>query len=385
MNFSWRRAKSVAYKEYKHILRDPFTLAVTLILPMIFVGMFGFVIDLDYKHMRVAVRDNDQTSVSRRFLQEMASSGYFDLSPVHTPAAADRALEQNASPALLVIKRGFGRNIRAANPEKPAQVQLLADGTDNVQASIMGSYMQGVVQKANAVFMRDNPELAGGAEGAARLAGGQIRSRFLFNPELNSRWFIVPALSTIIIGFLAIVLTALTVAKEWENGSMELLLSTPVRPSEIVLGKLVPYFVLTFLDVLVVFVLAVYVFRIPFLGSFLFYMAACWVYITGALALGLVISVVTRQQQAAIQFAFAVGLLPSFIFSGFIFPIENMPAFFQYFTALFPQRWFLLISRTVFLSDAAPATLAAAFGTIGLFAAAMILLAVHKFKTDVEP
>lgn len=380
MTFSWRRARSVALKEYKHILRDPFTLLVTLVLPLVFVGFFGFVIDLDYKHMRVYVRDNDQTSVSRRFLQEAASSGYFDLHPVHGQFQLDQALERNDSPALLVIRPGFGRHIRAGDAENPGEVQLLADGTDNVQASIMGSYMQGVVQKANAVFARDNPALADAAG-----AGDQIRSRFLFNPELNSRWFIVPALSTIIIGFLAIVLTALTVAKEWENGSMELLLSTPVRPSEIVLGKLVPYFLLTFFDVLVVFVLAIYVFKIPFLGSFLFYMASCWVYITGALTLGLVISVVTRQQQAAIQFAFAVGLLPSFIFSGFIFPIENMPAFFQYFTALFPQRWFLLISRTVFLSDAAPATLATALAAIGVFAGAMILLAVHKFKTDVEP
>ncbi len=381
MMFSWRRARSVAYKEYKHILRDPFTLIVTLVLPLVFVGMFGFVIDLDYKHMRVYVRDNDQTSVSRRFLQEVASSGYFNLTPVHGQFQLDQALQRNDSPALMVIRSGFGRRVRAANPGEPGQIQLLADGTDNVQASIMGTYLQGAVQKANAVFARDNPELAD----AAAQAGEQVRSRFLFNPELNSRWFIVPALSTIIIGFLAIVLTALTVAKEWENGSMELLLSTPVRPAEIVLGKLVPYFLLTFFDVLVVFVLAVYVFRIPFLGSFIFYMAACWVYITGALALGLVISVVTRQQQAAIQFAFAVGLLPSFIFSGFIFPIENMPLFFRYFTALFPQRWFLLISRTVFLSDAAPATLATAFGAIVLFAAAMIVLAVQKFKTDVEP
>ena len=381
MKLSLRRVRSVAYKEYKHILRDPFTLIVALVLPLVFVGMFGFVIDLDYKHMRVFVRDNDQTSVSRRFLQEVASSGYFDLTPVHGQLQADKALGRNDSPALMIIRSGFGKNVRAGDPAKPGQVQLLADGTDNVQAGIMGTYMQGVLQKANAVFMRANAESAGAAQAPASL----IRSRFLFNPELNSRWFIVPALSTIIIGLLAIVLTALTVAKEWENGSMELLLSTPVRPAEIVLGKLIPYFLLTFVDILIVFALAIYVFHIPFLGSFLLYMLACGVYITGALALGLVISVVTRQQQAAIQFAFAVGLLPSFIFSGFMFPIENMPVFFQYFTALFPQRWFLLISRTVFLSDAAPVTLAAAFAGIGLFAAVMIVLAVKKFKTDVEP
>ena len=378
MNFSWRRARSIAYKEYKHIRRDPFTLAVTLILPLLFVGLFGFVIDLDYKNLRVYVRDNDQTSVSRRFLQEVASSGYFKLLPVHGQLELERALMQNDSPALMIIRQGFGRNIRNA---QPGQVQLLADGTDNVQAGIMGTYIQGALQQAAAIFAKENLDISS----LSAPAGERIRSRFLFNPELNSRWFIVPALSTIIIGFLAIVLTALTVAKEWENGSMELLLSTPVRPAEIVLGKLMPYFLLTFVDVLVVFVLALYVFRIPFLGSFALYMTACGVYITGALALGLLISVVTRQQQAAIQFAFAAGLLPSFIFSGFIFPIENMPLFFQYFTALFPQRWFLLISRTVFLSDAAPAVLGGALLAIVAFAAVMILLAVHKFKTDVEP
>lgn len=375
MRLFLRRVRSVAAKEYKHILRDPFTLVVALVLPLIFVGMFGFVIDLDYKHMRLYVRDNDQTSVSRRFLQEVSSSGYFDQTPLHGPAQADEALQKNNTPAVLIIKPGFGRHVKAGDISEPGQAQLLTDGTDNVQASIIQIYMRGIIEATNALFL---PE---GGEGAS----ARIRTRFLFNPELSSRWFIVPALSTVIIGLLAIMLTALTVAKEWENGSMELLLSTPVRPAEIVLGKLIPYFLLALFDVLVVFVLALTVFRIPFEGSFLLYMLACAIYVTGALALGLVISVVTRQQQAAIQFAFAVGLLPSFIFSGFIFPIENMPLFFRWFTALFPQRWFLLISRTLFLSEAGFSPLAPAFWGIGLFAVFMIILAVFKFKTDVEP
>ncbi len=375
MKLFFRRVFSVAAKEYKHILRDPFTLVVALVLPLVFVGMFGFVIDLDYKHMRLYVRDNDQTSVSRRFLQEVSSSGYFDQTPLHSPSLADAALQKNNTPAVLIIKPGFGRHVKTGDPSSPGRLQLLTDGTDNVQASIIQIYMRGIVEATTALFAGED----------APAASSRIRTRFLFNPELSSRWFIVPALSTVIIGLLAIMLTALTVAKEWENGSMELLLSTPVRPAEIILGKLIPYFLLSLFDVLVVFVLALTVFRIPFEGSFLLYMAACAIYVTGALALGLVISVVTRQQQAAIQFAFAVGLLPSFIFSGFIFPIENMPLFFQYFTALFPQRWFLLISRTLFLSDAGLAPLAPAFWGIGLFAVGMITLAVFKFKTDVEP
>lgn len=382
MKLFLRRVISIASKEAKHIRRDPFTLSVALVLPLVFVGFFGFVIDLDYKHMPLLVRDNDQTSYSRRLLQEASSSGYFDLKPIHSPARADEKVLKNDTKALLIIEPGFGKRVAKAAPARPAKIQLLVDGTDNAQAAILTNYMQGVVQAAQNYFLKQNPL---SADAAGQDASARIRTRFLFNPELNSRWFIVPALSTIIIGFLAIILTALTVAKEWENGSMELLLSTPARPVEIVLGKLLPYFALTFFDVLLVFVLALLVFQIPFAGSFALYLAACAVYITGALALGLLISVLTRQQQAAIQFGFAVGLLPSFIFSGFIFPIENMPAFFRGLTMVFPQRWFLSISRSLFLSDAGLAALAVPFAGIVIFAGAMIFLAVKNFKTDVEP
>ncbi|WP_424244341.1 ABC-2 type transport system permease protein [Elusimicrobium posterum] len=379
-----RRVRSIAFKEYKHILRDPFTLAVALVLPLVFVGFFGFVIDLDYKDMRVAVRDNDQSPVSRKFLYEISSSGYFRLEPVHTNTQAETYINRNDSPAVMIIKKDFGKNILRADPSKPANVQLMLDGSDNAKAGITLSYMTLAVQKANSVFIKDNPELS---EVAAEMPdfSSIVRSRFLFNPELNSHWFIVPALNTIIIGFLAIILTALTVAKEWENGSMELLLSTPVSPSEIILGKLIPYFILTLFDILLVFVLALLVFKIPFLGSFILFMAACCIFIIGSLALGLMISVATRVQQTAIQFAFAVGLLPSFIFSGFIFPIENMPLFFRWFTALFPQRWFLSISRSLFLSESAVEAVALPFTAITIFAAFMILVAIKNFKTDVEP
>lgn len=375
---SFRRVISIAVKEYKHILRDPFTLGVALALPMVFVVFFGFVIDLDYKHINVAVRDNDQTAASRRFLQGISAAGYFNLLPMHGELAAQAALERNDSPAVLIIKKGFGANITRGDFTRPAQIQLMLDGSDNAKGAIALGYMTSAVQKINADFLK-----AAGID--APNAADLIRTRFLFNPELNSRWFIVPALNTIIIGFLAIVLTALTVAKEWENGSMELLLSTPVQPGEIVLGKLIPYFTLTLFDVLIVFVLALTVFKIPFLGSFVLFMLACCIYITGALALGLVISVLTRNQQAAIQFAFAVGLLPSFIFSGFIFPIENMPLFFRVFTMLFPQRWFLSLSRGMFLSEASFAALSGPFLGITLFACFMVFAAVKKFKTDVEP
>ena len=381
MSIFLRRVRSIALKEYKHILRDPFTLAVALLLPLLFVLFFGFIIDLDYKHIPLVVRDNDQSPLSRGFLRQLSAAGYFDFTPAHGMLAAQAALGRNDTAGVLIIKKDFGKNIIKGDFANPARAQLLLDGSDNTKAAMAQAYMTGALLKINADFMR-----AYHAPGpAAANPGGLVRTRFLFNPELNSRWFIVPALNTVIIGFLAIVLTALTVAREWENGSMELLLSTPVSAAEIVLGKLIPYFTLALFDVLVVFVLALYVFAVPFLGSFILFAFACCVYITGALALGLVISVITRNQQAAIQFAFAVGLLPSFIFSGFIFPVENMPLFFRVFTGLFPQRWFLSLSRSMFLSEASFAALGGPLAGIIIFACVMVFAAVKKFKTDVEP
>jgi len=368
----FRSVYAIAMKEYKHILRDPFTLAVTLALPMIFVLFFGFIIDLDYKHIPLNFQDNDKSKFSRMFLREFSSSGYFNLKPFQGSLFTDNLVESGNSGGMLIINHNFEKNIKEG---KQAQAQLLMDGSDNARAAIMLAYSQGIALAASQNFAK----LSGGEGNFAQ----PVRSRFLFNPELNSRWFIVPGLNTIIIGFLAIILTAVTVAKEWENGSMELLLSTPVSPAEIVVGKLLPYFVMTFFDVMLVFVMAVLVFRIPFEGSFMLYLIACWLYITGALALGLLISVATRAQQAAIQFAFALGLLPSFIFSGFIFPIENMPAFFRWLTVIFPQRWFLQISRSLFLSGGG--ALFIPFVCLSLFAVIMIFAAVKNFKTDVEP
>lgn len=371
MNTNLRHIFSIASKEAKHIRRDPFTLAVALLLPLLFVWFFGFVINLDYHNIPLLVRDNDQSRTSRELLMQAGAAGYFDVISLHAPAAAEEALRQNKMKGLLIIPPDFHKQLTRGNQ---AQAQLLVDGADNTLASLMSMYMQEIA-------LATQRALAGPQSAASNI----IRTRYLFNPELNSRWFIVPALSTVIIGFLAIILTALTVAREWENGSMELLLSTPVRPFEIVLGKLLPYFALSFFDAMLVFVLALLVFHIPFMGSFPLYLLACMVYIIGALAIGLLISVLTRQQQAAIQFGFAIGLLPSFMFSGFIFPIENMPLFFRWVTGLFPQRWFLSVSRSLFLTEAGFIDLIVPFSALFLFMLVMVALAVKNFKTDVEP
>ncbi|MDD5021781.1 MAG: ABC transporter permease [Endomicrobiaceae bacterium] len=369
-----RRILSISMKEYKHILRDPFTFIAAVGIPVFFVVFFGFIIDLDYKGVSVNVRDNDQTESSRRFLQMTGSSGYFNLIPVHQQSQADKKLNENDMSSIMIIPKGFGKEIKNGSGE--ATIQLIIDGTDNAKAGIINSYISLVADKASSVFSKNDDNF--------QKPYFNVKTRFLFNPELNSRWFIVPGLGTVIIGLIAILLTALTVAKEWENGSMELLLATPVSAAEIVLGKLIPYFVLAFFDILLIFIFSILVFDIPFRGSFIFYILSSVIYIAGALALGLLISVITRKQEQATQIAFAVGVLPSFILSGFIFPIENMPLFFRILTAIFPQRWFMQISRSVFLSDSGFAELMIPFFFITCFAAVMIFVSIKKFKKDLE-
>ncbi|MDR2396217.1 MAG: ABC transporter permease [Endomicrobium sp.] len=367
--------KAIVFKEYKHITRDPFTMIMALVVPLILVLFFGFIVDLDYKHIKVSIQDNDNSQMSRRFIDIFKSCPYFEINKINSMLEIEDRLLKNNTPAILIIKEDFAKNIVKGNSGK---VQLLLDGSDNAKTGILSSYLSGIALNANAIYAKklnmqiESPEQF-------------IRTHFLFNTELNSRWFIVPGLSTIIIGLIAIILMSLTIAKEWENGSMELLLSTPVKPIEVVIGKIIPYFVLNMLSILTIFIISLLIFKIPFEGNFFIYIFACVIYVIGALSLGTFISVVTRQQQAAVQFAFAIGLLPSFLFSGFIFSIENMPALFRYFTAVFPQRWFMEISRTLFLSKVNFKALTVPFLAIIVFAILMIMLASIKLKTDLEP
>ena len=210
-------------------------------------------------------------------------------------------------------------------------------------------------------------------------------TRYLFNPELNSRWFTVPGLSVVVLAILSIMLTAITVAREWEHGSMELLLSTPVSPLEIILGKLAPYLVMGLIAQVVIYLAARLLFGAPFAGSHLLLLLGTVLFLAANMALGLIISVTTRNQIAAIQFSQMLGQLPSLMLSGFIFPIESMPVFFQYFTMIFPARWFMVVMRGLFLRGAGFFDLLLPLSVLFVMDVVFITLAVKLFKKDVEP
>jgi ABC-2 type transport system permease protein len=222
------------------------------------------------------------------------------------------------------------------------------------------------------------------APAATSRAKGLV-SRFLFNPELSTRWFIIPGIAAVVMAILSILLTALTVAREWENGSMELLLSTPVHPLEIVIGKLAPYTAIGLGATLLIYLAARVVFGVPFEGSHLLFLLGTFLFLAACLAQGLLISIIARQQVVAMQMAMIVGMLPSMLLSGFIFPIQSMPVFFQYFTALLPVRWYVEISRGLFLRGAGLVELAVPFLLLTIMTAGLMAAAIGRFRKDVEP
>ena len=365
------RARAVAKKEIHHVLRDPFVLAMALGVPVFLVVFFGYVLDFDVKRIALTVVDHDQTRASRELVDLFSSAAYFRPRPPEAGRTPLESLEEGRAKAALFIEPGFGRRLADG---VPTTVQIVLDGSDNQTTGVVGSYLGGL-------------QRAAARRGSVAPPGRsvELRTRFLFNPELNSRWFIVTGLFVVAVGVLSILLTALTVAREWETGSMELLLSTPVRPLEIILGKLAPYMGLCLGAVALVYAAARLAFGVPFRGNHLVFLLACVLFLACTLAQGLLISVVTRQQQLAMQLSNITGLLPATLLSGFIFPVESMPLFFRVLTSLLPPRWFIDCCRGIFLKGAGLRELAVPLGALTLIATGLILLATKKFKRDLEP
>jgi len=369
--FSLRRVQAVTRKEVWHIWRDPFTLGMALVLPMILVVIFGIAIDFDVKGARLAVQDESQSAASRAFVRIFANAGTFRIEPARTDGPLESLLRDERAKAVLAIPPTFARDLVIA-PRIDAQ--FLLDGADNTTAGSVLTTLTGVQETANRRLV------PGWAPPPASLA-----TRLLFNPELRTPWFIVPGLAVVVVAIVSILLTALTIAREWENGSMELLLSTPVTPAELIVGKLAPYTAIGMLAVLFIYIAARLGFGVPFRGSHLLLVAGAFLFLSAYLAQGLLISVLTRKQQLSMQFAIVSGLLPSVLLSGFVFPIESMPRFFQYFTMVFPARWFMVISRDLFLKGTNLPDLVVPFGALLLINAILLTVAVRRFKRDVEP
>ncbi|MBV2167256.1 MAG: ABC transporter permease, partial [Bdellovibrio sp.] len=265
---------AIAKKEVFHVVRDPFTLGMALGMPVIMVLFFGYAIEFNMDRIPLVVHDANKSEISLELVRSFTNSGYFISQSVASPAHAVQHLDEGLAYAALIIPPTFTADLK---PATESSVQILVDGSDNASAGSVVGYLGGVQRK----FLEK--------QGGALHEPLRLETRFLFNPELNSQWFVVPGLAAAITAILSILLTALTVAREWENGSMELLLSTPVRPVEIILGKLLPYSVMGGIAILFVFMMSQWVFAIPFRGNFFLYLLSSLIFLSTYLAQGLLI------------------------------------------------------------------------------------------------
>ena len=347
-----RRFWAVARKEALHVRRDPSSLGLALGIPMLMLLMFGYALTLDVDHVPFVVWDQSGTSQSRALLAHFTASRYFDFrGTVENYGALEHVIDDRDASLVLVIPPEFARRLDA---RRPAPVQAVVDGSDSNTASIILGYTLGIISGFNQDITLAQVRRAPGAIPSPAL---DLRPRIWFNPDLESRNFIVPGIMAVIMGLIAALLTSLTIAREWERGTMEQLISTPVKPAELILGKLLPYLGIGMLDMVIAVLMAVFLFHVPLRGSVLLLFSVGGIFMVGTLAQGILISTLARQQLLASQVAMISTFLPAFLLSGFAFAIGNMPVAVQAITYIVPARYFVALVKGIFLRGVGIATL----------------------------
>lgn len=369
---SLRRLLAMARKEAIHIRRDPRSLGLAVGIPMLMLLMFGYALTLDVNRVPFVVRDQSGTPESRALVARFTATRYFDLKgAIEDEAGISRALDTRRAMVALVIPPDFAVRLGGG---RPAPVQAIVDGADANTAGIVLGYTQAVVAAHHAQITLEAARRAGGA---APVPAVDLRPRVWFNADLESRNFIVPGIMAVIMGLIAALLTALTVAREWERGTMEQLITTPVRPAEIILGKLLPYAVIGLANMAMAVLMTVFLFDVPLRGSVTLLFSAGLVFVVGTLAQGLFISALARQQLLASQLAMVSTFLPAFLLSGFAFAIANMPAPVRAISHLVPARYFVSLVKGVFLRGTGLETLARDALLLVVFAVALLALAIR--------
>ena len=372
---TFRRTWAVARKESLHILRDPRALGVSIALPLVLLMLFGYALTLDVDHVPLLIWDQSGTPASRDLAACFTGSPYFSLvASVDGYEAVDEALDHGRALVALVIPREFGQRVAAG---RPTQVQILADGSDANTATIAMSYADAIVKTFSGEVRLELARRLGAPPPRAPL---DVRTRVWFNTDMISMNYIVPGLIAVIMMLIAALLTSLTVAREWETGTMEQLISTPVRGSELVLGKLAPYVAVGALDMVLSVVAGRFLFHVPLRGNLLVLAVMSMVYLVGALSMGILVSIAAKNQLLASQVAFMATFLPAFLLSGFMFDIGNMPKVLQAVTYLVPARYFVAMLRGLYLKGVGPADLYGEGLFLLAFSALMVVLSLAKFK-----
>jgi ABC-2 type transport system permease protein len=373
------RTWAISKKEFFHIYRDPRSLALVILMPALLMLLFGYAITIDVKRVPMAVLDRDRTQEGLSFIQRFSASPYFSLRTfVQDEKEITRLIDEGNVKMGLILPWDFSKTIKAG---RTASVQLLVDGTDSNTANIILGYVQAVARQYTQEKTLQKVARMGTQHVNLPVEG---RTRVWFNEEMESKNYFIPGLITIIMSIIGVLLTGQVIVREWERGTMELLISTPVRKGELMIGKLFPYFFLGLLDLSLAVWMAKQVFEVPLRGSILLLFLLSSVYILTALALGMIISTVARTQLLANQMAMIIGFLPSFLLSGFTFSISNMPPWLQIITYAIPPRYHVSIMKEIFLKGLGFSYLWRETLILAGMAVAGLWVATLKFKKELR-
>jgi ABC-2 type transport system permease protein len=371
---SLTRFLAVAKKEIVQVLRDSRSLIIVLIMPVILLMLFGYGVNLDQKHIPIYVYDQEGSQQSQDLLKHFQSTQYFNVvQVVNGYPELKHALDAGDARMGIVIPWDFSSRLYEGRPVK---VQALVDATDDNTANVAIGYAQAVVQGYSSAiqlnWLRSQGQIA-------QPASVTVQTRTWYNEDLESSAFIIPGVLALVMSVLGSFLTSLTIAREWERGTMEQLISTPVTSLEIMLGKLVPYFMIGMFDVIVCALLAIFWFQVPFRGSFMTLIVSSVMFMIVVLAMGFFISVIAKTQLAASQIALLATFLPAFLLSGFLFAIEQMPVALQWITHIFPARYYVSVLKKIFLKGSPTALLYVDLVPLAVFTVILAALATRSF------
>jgi ABC-2 type transport system permease protein len=376
---SLTRLLAVARKEVVQILRDARSLIIVVLMPAVLVLLFGYGVNLDLKGLPVFVYDQDGSQQSQDLLKHFQNSEYFHIARVVGGyPELTRALDDGHAKMGIVIPWDFSQRLRDG---RPVQVQALVDGSDDNTANVLIGYSEAVVQGYSSQIQIDWLRRRGLAVQPAAIG---VETRTWYNEDLESSAFIIPGVLALVMSVIGAFLTSLTIAREWERGTMEQLISTPVSAMEIMLGKLAPYFVLGMVDTAISALIAIYWFHVPFRGSYLTLAVASAMFMVVVLSLGFFISVLAKNQFAASQIALLITFLPAFLLSGFLFSIEQMPVVLQWITRILPARYYVSVLKNIFLKGTPASMLYADLVPLAVFTFVLALLATHSFHKRLE-
>lgn len=357
------RIAAVIEKEAKEIVRDPVTVAVALLMPLVMLFLFGYAISLDVEDVPLGVLDQDRTPASRQLIDRFVQSGYFRLAAEYTTARdVEDGLQRSRVKLALVLPPGLQETLERG---ETAPVQILVDGTYSATANLVAAYAQTIVSGFG----------VGGAPA--------VQVRVWYNPSLRSVTYVVPGLFGVILMAFPPLLTALAITREKETGSIQQIFASPLTPAEFLAGKLVPYGLIAFVQIAMVIAVGFIWFDVPLRGDLGLLLAAGLIYVFCTVGIGLLVSTLARTQLAGMLLALIITLMPSFLFSGFLFPIFTMPYFLQVYTRVFPARYFVDLSRGIVLKGAALPELWPSVVLLLAYTLAVFALAAWRFRKKV--